>query len=61
MEKFGVACGCAQGEPKMGEMTKLGNGDLKCPHCGATFGSVKLADQVKLKELPSKPKAEVRP
>jgi Zn finger protein HypA/HybF involved in hydrogenase expression len=50
MEKYGVACGCAQGAPKMGEMTKLANGDLKCPHCGARFGNVKLADKVELKE-----------
>lgn len=61
MEKFGVACGCAQGQPKMGEMTKLAGGDVQCPHCGAKFGSLKLADQVTVKELPGKPKAEVQP
>ena len=55
MEKFGVSCKCVEGHPNMDEMIKQGNGDLKCGDCGRLYGSIKLADQIQLKENDSAP------
>lgn len=58
MEKYGVSCKCVEGHPDMNGMIKQGNGDLKCGSCGRIYGSVKLADQIRLKETDSSPVKE---
>lgn len=50
MEKYGVACGCASGNVKLGEFVKQADGSLKCPHCGGELTQLKLNDKVTLKD-----------
>lgn len=55
MEKFGVACGCASGNPDLAGMEKTAAGERRCNACGAihkvaelqVFDSLKVRDNEK--------------
>jgi len=52
MDKYGVACGCASGEPDLAGMTKIADGQRQCPTCGRVHavGEVKLSSTVQVRE-----------
>lgn len=56
MEKFGVACKCAEGAVEVSGMEKLGTGEFKCGHCGRIhkLDRLVLKDEISLKEQPLK-------
>ena len=60
MEKYGVACSCASGNPDLAGMVKVADGLRRCPTCGAEHqvGEMKLKSEIEVKDRslsPGKP------
>lgn len=63
MEKFGVACGCASGEPDLAGMTKTADGKRQCATCGRvhTVHEMKLSSTVEVREKLKAPPEKTNP
>ena len=59
MEKYGVACKCAEGSPPADGMVKLADGTLQCKDCGRVYklDRLQLKDEIRVEDRGMKPKS----